>query len=78
MTDRAQLDLILVQSLLVCAPVLCALWVLRDARSRANRGHPVAVYVKTMSLETPEAWAIACLLMFIVVLPLYLTARSNG
>jgi hypothetical protein len=65
--------------LLVLFAVLgSAFWVLRDARARADGGHRVAVDLGNVRIETPESWAIGCLLLWIFVLPLYLKARSES
>ena len=66
------------QLVLVCVPILSALWVLQDARNRIKAGRRVGVYVRSFALETPEAWAVACLLLWLFVLPLYLQARSQS
>jgi hypothetical protein len=63
---------------LVCVPIVCALWVLTDARARARAGHPVGVYFRNLQIETPELWAICCALLWVLVLPLYLRARSES
>ena len=69
---------VLLQLVAVCFPILSALWVLRDARARAKVGHPVGIYFRNLQLDTPEAWAISCLLLWIFAFPLYLRARSES
>ena len=69
---------VLLPLLAVCAPALCALWVLRDARAHESVGHPVGVYFRTFQLDKPETWAMACLLVWIFAFPLYLKARIES
>jgi len=49
-------------------------WVYLDARSRSHAGDDVVATVGPMSLETPEQWLIASLLLWVFVVPLYLVA----
>lgn len=53
-----------------------SLWVLQDARSRAERGRPVVATLGGVTLDRPEVWAVLCLLVVVLFLPLYLVARS--
>ena len=53
-------------------------WVYGDARSRLRRGERVSVAVGALRVETPEAWLLGCTLLFIVFLPLYLTASGRN
>ncbi len=53
------------------------LWVYRDAKTNAAAGTPVYLQIGTLRIDTPEAWAIACLAFLIVLLPLYLAARRS-
>lgn len=62
----------------ISALVASVAGVLRDARVHANTGHPVAVYLGEFQIEKPEAWASACLVMWIVFFPLHLKARSKS
>lgn len=52
------------------------LWVLRDARDRAAEGRPVVLELGTLRIDTPEAWFVACLLLWVVFMPLYLVIRG--
>jgi hypothetical protein len=56
----------------------CVVWVLLDARAMVRRGHRVTATLGRLHLEEPEAWAMANLLLWIVFLPLYLTARAES
>jgi hypothetical protein len=66
-------------SLLVLLAVLTTdAWVYSDARERLRRGNRVAVSVGSVRVETPEAWFLACLILWVVFLPLYLTATGRN
>lgn len=53
-------------------------WVYVDARRRSNARRPVVASIGALVLETPIAWLLACLLLWVVFFPLYLVARSNS
>ena len=61
--------------LAVIAVVACDAWVFSDARGRAARGRPVVASVGQLSISTPEQWGLGCLVLWIFVFPLYITAR---
>ena len=68
-----------VAPLLLLAFVLgCVVWVYSDAKAQERLGAPVVFSTGFITLETPGAWALGCLIVFIAVLPLYLTARRQG
>ncbi|GAB3806882.1 hypothetical protein [Micromonospora zhanjiangensis] len=54
------------------------LWVLTDARGRARRGDPVSVRIGNLRVETPEAWFLGCLVLWVIFMPLYLTATRRN
>ena len=54
-----------------------AIWVYRDAQAHVTAGAPVTLVVGAFRLDTPEAWAIGCVILFVVFVPLYLTARNR-
>lgn len=60
---------------LAAAVAAAAAWVLADAREREGRGRPVVATVANLTVERPEAWAALCLVVVVLGLPLYLTAR---
>lgn len=74
MDDRVYVVALVVVSALIA----CVIWVLRDARAHAATGHPVAVYFDNFQIEKPEAWAAACLVIWVVFFPLYLKARTES
>jgi hypothetical protein len=54
------------------------LWVLADARRWARLGTPVVFRFGSFSVETPETWAVACLLLFVFFVPIYAVARRTS
>lgn len=68
-----------VVSILVLLVVLAIdVWVYADAKERLRRGNPVAVSLGSFRLETPAAWFLGCLIMWVVFFPLYLTATGRN
>ena len=53
-------------------------WVLADAKAHEARGTPVVFSNDFVTLDTPIAWVLGCLILFIVVVPLYLTVRRQA
>jgi len=53
-------------------------WVLYDARSMVRRGHRVTASIGRWDIEEPETWALASLVLWVVFLPMYLTARGRS
>jgi hypothetical protein len=53
-------------------------WVYGDARKRHLHGHPTSVSIGSLRVQTPEAWFLACLLLWVVFVPLYLTATGRN
>ena len=54
------------------------LWVLSDARRRLERGERVSVAIGRLRVETPEAWFLGCVVLWVIFLPLYLTASGHN
>lgn len=52
------------------------IWVYLDAAAHVRAGRPVFVQVGPLRIETPQQWVSVCLVLLVVVLPLYLAARS--
>jgi hypothetical protein len=66
----------------VAAPLIVAIavisidwWVYTDAKAHADRGAPVVFRAGSFSVETPTAWFLGCLLVWVIFFPLYLTNR---
>ena len=53
-------------------------WVYSDARKRQRSGRPVSVSIGSFSVETPEAWFLGCLVLWVIFVPLYLTATDRN
>jgi hypothetical protein len=52
-------------------------WVYVDAQVRAERGTPVVFSTGNFRVDTPAAWAVGCLVLWILFFPLYLTSRDH-
>lgn len=66
------------EPLVIAGVVVCLdLWVLADARRWARQGTPVVLHFRSLTVETPEAWAVACLLLFVIFMPIYVVARRS-
>jgi len=70
-------------SLVQLVPILAVLviigtdvWVYTDARTRAEQGNPVVFSVGSIQLDSPEVWAVACLILWVFCFPLYLASRN--
>jgi hypothetical protein len=48
-----------------------------DAKRCADEGSPVVLRVGTFVVETPLAWFVGCLVLWIVFFPLYLISRAG-
>jgi hypothetical protein len=53
-------------------------WVFLDAQARAGRRRPVVASIGSLVLDTPGAWTLACLVLWILFFPMYLVARSRS
>ena len=53
-------------------------WVYTDARARQGTRREVTVTMGSVRIDRPEAWAAACLVLFVFFFPLYLTARREA
>jgi len=56
--------------------VALGLWVYADATRHEQRGNPVVFKAGSFVLDTPAAWCVGCLLVFVVFVPLYVVSRS--
>ena len=52
-------------------------WVAWDASRQVARGRDVSVTIGPVTLDRPEHWVVACLLVWLVAFPLYLVARRE-
>lgn len=62
--------------LVVLVLIGCGAWVYQDAGERAARGRPVVLSLGSFELATPAAWAVACVLLWLIFFPLYLGLRG--
>ena len=53
------------------------LWVYANARANDERGTPVVMRMGTFTVDTPTAWFLACVLLWVVFFPLYLVAHNR-
>jgi hypothetical protein len=49
-----------------------------DAKKRRDSRRPVVAAIGPLRIDTPEAWLAGCLVLSIVFIPLYLTARAQS
>ena len=52
-------------------------WGYTDAKAHAERGVPVVFSVGSIQLDSPEIWAVACLVLSVVCCPLYFASRNH-
>ncbi|GAB1817743.1 hypothetical protein [Herbidospora sp. RD11066] len=53
-------------------------WVHSDAHARRERGTLPVVTVGTLRIDSPAAWFLGCLVLWVVFFPLYLTATGRN
>ena len=53
------------------------LWVYTDAKAHADKGDPVIFSVGSIRLDSPEVWAVVCLVLSIFCFPLYFASRNH-
>lgn len=63
--------------LVVLAVVCVDLWVSADARRWARAGTPVVFRLGSFRIATPQAWVLACLVLFVFFVPVYSVARRD-
>jgi len=63
--------------LAVVAVLFADTWVYGDARAHAERGRPVVFSSGNLRVDTPAAWFLGCLLLWIVLFPLYIASRGK-
>ncbi len=52
-------------------------WVYVDAQRWSDEGTPVQFRIGNLVVATPELWAVACIVLFVVFFPAYLVSRKN-
>lgn len=73
---RPVLAVALVPVVVVFALVAIDLWVYSDARQHAASGRPVTFQAGSFRLDTPEAWSVGVLILFVLFFPLYMMSRA--
>ena len=53
-----------------------SLWVYQDASKHVRQGRTVYFSLGSLELSTPGVWAGCCLVLWVLVMPLYLTCRK--
>lgn len=53
------------------------LWVLLDAKRCSEEGTPVTLRIAGLVIDTPMAWFLGCLILWIFFFPIYLVSRSR-
>jgi hypothetical protein len=61
--------------LVLLAVLATDVWVYGDAKAQDERGTPAVFSFGTFDIDTPAAWLLGCLLLWIVFFPLYLSRR---
>ncbi len=51
------------------------IWVLLDAKQHTERGTPVVLRLGSVVIDSPAAWFVGCLLLWILFFPLYVISR---
>ncbi len=63
--------------LVLFAALATDLWVYADAKLHDERGTPVVFSVGSLVMDTPVKWLVGCLILWIVVFPLYIKSRGQ-
>lgn len=53
-------------------------WVYVDAREHHTHGREVVARVGSVHIDRPQKWVTGCVVLFIVMFPLYLVARRQS
>lgn len=67
----------LAAALLAVVVALVSYWVLLDARERLHQGRPVVAALLGLTIEQPEMWAVLCLFLSVLFIPMYLVSRID-
>jgi hypothetical protein len=55
-----------------------ALWVYQDATAHARRDTAVRFVAGSIVVSTPIVWAVGCLTLWVIFIPLYITCRKQA
>ena len=75
--SACQITAALVPVLVVLVIVAIDAWVYADSKQRADQGAPVVVRIGAFVVETPATWFVGCLLLWILLFPLYMVNRTG-
>lgn len=65
-------------ALLVVVVLIAAdLWLFLDAKRCTDEGAPVVLRIGGLVVNTPAAWLLGCLILWIFFFPMYLNSRSR-
>ena len=53
------------------------IWLYTDAKAHAENGDPVTFSVGPIQLDSPEVWALVCLVLSVLCFPLYFASRNH-
>ncbi|GAA4182887.1 hypothetical protein GCM10022252_09510 [Streptosporangium oxazolinicum] len=53
-------------------------WIYADAKERLRQGNPASFSFGSLRIETPQAWFLGSLILWVVFFPLYLTATGRN
>jgi hypothetical protein len=59
------------------ALLISVAWVFQDATSHLEHGERVVAMIGSLRVDSPNAWAAGCLVLWVFFFPLYLRARSS-
>ena len=63
--------------ILVALLLVSVFWVYQDASAHARRGTPVSFTAGSIEVSDASTWALGCLCVWIIFMPLYLTCRRQ-
>jgi putative flippase GtrA len=63
--------------LVLFAALATDLWVYADAKLHDERGTPVVFSVGSLVVDAPVKWFVGCLILWILVFPLYIKSRGQ-
>jgi hypothetical protein len=67
----------LVPILLLLALLSTDVWVYADAKAQSEQGTPIVFSAGSFKVDTPASWFVACLILWILFFPLYITSRNQ-
>lgn len=68
---------LLATAVLVVIVAATDIWVYADAQRFTATGTPVVLRIGGLTIQTPGAWVLGCLVLWIFMFPMYLVSRSR-